>query len=52
MNSFFQTIGGRKLIEGEIPSIRKALANIAHELKRANDLKEFELLQNKQQLNH
>jgi hypothetical protein len=40
---FFQTIMGRKLIEGTLPEIASQLKVIADELKRQNDLKEKEI---------
>ena len=40
---FFQTRMGQKFYAGDIPRIVDALADIAKEFKRANDLKEKEL---------
>jgi hypothetical protein len=40
---FFQTGYGRTYYEYQLPTITEHLGNIAKELKRANDLKEFEL---------
>jgi len=40
MARLHETMYGKKLLEGDIPSIRESLRMIAEELKRANDLKE------------
>lgn len=37
---FFRTGMGKKFYEGDVPRIVNALEQIAHELKRFNDMKE------------
>lgn len=43
MVDFCKTRMGQRLIEGTLPALVDALADVAKELKRANDLKEREL---------
>jgi hypothetical protein len=43
MVEFFQTVYGKRFFDCQLPALIKNLAEIAQELKRANDLKEKEL---------
>lgn len=42
---FDETVRGRKFFDGQLPRLIKAIEDNTAELKRANDLKEKELLQ-------
>lgn len=43
MNNFFNTLAGKKVINGDIPKITKALETIAQELSEIRKLKQKEL---------
>ncbi|MDQ0255548.1 hypothetical protein J2S74_002930 [Evansella vedderi] len=43
--NFFDTVGGRRFVEGTIPKGIRALESIAKELKRGNDLSEKKIIQ-------
>lgn len=42
---FFQTLMGKSFYQGSVPNIAKSLEEISVQLKRANDLREKELVQ-------
>lgn len=45
-NSFFDTAQGQKLLNCQLPQLTEAMETLAAELKRYNDMKEFEIKAN------